>query len=322
MKWWSCVTAVVLVAAAACSPRVPGTRSSGAPRLPTHIRIGAKEANRVTIRKVPFEEYVQATVLSEFAPPAGDSATVERMLEVQAVIARTYALAQLGRHGADGFDLCSTTHCQLYDPSRLRTSRWAPQSKEAVEQTAGRVLWFDGAAAFVVFHADCGGRTSRADDVWGGVGRPYLTSILDDGPAEGAHSAWKYEATRADVLRALNTDPRTRVGVRLERLQVLERDSAGRVERIALHGASERIVRGEDIRGVLSAAFGARSIRSTWFDVRQVGQAFVFEGRGFGHGVGLCQAGALARIRAGQKLSTILQTYFPGTKIVALRPTR
>jgi len=63
-------------------------------------------------------------------------------------------------------------------------------------------------------------------------------------------------------------------------------------------------------------------MRSTWFDVRQVGQAFVFEGRGFGHGVGLCQAGALARIRAGQKLSTILQTYFPGTKIVALRPTR
>jgi stage II sporulation protein D len=320
MKWWSCVPAVVLVAAAACSPpAVPGTRSSGAPQLPAHIRIGAKEGNRVTIRKVPFEEYVQATALSEFAPPAGDAATVERMLEVQAIIARTYALAQLGRHGADGFDLCSTTHCQLYDPSRLQTSRWAAQSNDAVQQTAGRVLWYDGAAASAVFHADCGGRTSRADDVWGGVGRPYLTSILDDGPAERAHSAWKYEATRTAVLRALNADPRTRVGVRLEGLQVMERDGAGRIERIALHGASERIVRGEEVREVLSAAFGARSIRSTRFDVAPLGQTFVFEGRGFGHGVGLCQAGALARIRAGQKLSTILQTYFPGTKIVTLR---
>jgi stage II sporulation protein D len=320
MKWWSCVTAVVLVADAGCSPpAVPGRRSSGALQLPAHIRIGAKEGNRVTIQKVPFEEYVQATVLSEFAPPAGDPSTVERMLEVQAVIARTYALAQLGRHGADGFDLCTTTHCQLYDPSRLRTSRWAPQSKDAVEQTSGRVLWFDGAAASVLFHADCGGRTSRADEVWGGVGRPYLTSILDDGPAERAHSSWKYEATRADLLRALNADPRTRVGVRLDALQVMERDGAGRAERIALHGASERIVRGEEVREVLSAAFGARSIRSTRFDVARLGQTFVFEGRGFGHGVGLCQAGALARIRAGQKLPSILQTYFPGTKIVTLR---
>ena len=59
-------------------------------------------------------------------------------------------------------------------------------------------------------------------------------------------------------------------------------------------------------------------MRSTWFDVERRGQTFVFEGRGFGHGVGLCQAGALARIRAGRKLPAILQTYFPGTKIVTL----
>ena len=78
-------------------------------------------------------------------------------------------------------------------------------------------------------------------------------------------------------------------------------------------------MRGEELREVLSTAFGARAVRSTWFTVGRLGQAFVFEGRGFGHGVGLCQAGALARLRAGQKLPAILQTYFPGTKIVTLR---
>lgn len=320
MKGPSLILAIVLASTAACSSPGPrGILPSGVPRLPAYLRIGTKDGNRVTIRKVPFEEYVQATALSEFAPASGDPATVERMLEIQAVIGRTYALAHLGRHSADGYDLCSTTHCQLYQPSRTRTSRWAPQSAAAVRETAGRVLWFDGAAASALFHADCGGRTSRADDVWVGTGRPYLVSISDDGPAKDAHSSWKYEATRAGVLHALDADPRTRVGARLDGVQVLERDEAGRAERVALHGSIERIVRGEELREVLSAAFGARSVRSTWFDVARHGQTFVFAGRGFGHGVGLCQAGALARLRAGQKVPAVLQTYFPGTKIVTLR---
>ncbi len=320
MKWPACLLIPVLLSAAACSaPASRSTLPSGLPRLPASIRIGVKEGNRVTIRKVPFERYVQATMLSEFAPASGDPAALERMFEVQAVIARTYALAHLGRHAADGYDLCSTTHCQLYEPPRIQTSRWAPLSTEAVRHTAGRVLWFDGGAASALFHADCGGRTSRADDVWAGTGRPYLVSLVDDGPAEGAHASWTYEAPRAAVLRAVNADTRTRVGARLDGVQVLERDSAGRAEQIALHGASERIVRGEELREALSAAFGARSVRSTWFDVVRRGPAFVFEGRGFGHGVGLCQAGALARIRAGQNVAVVLQTYFPGTQLVTLR---
>ncbi len=75
--------------------------------------------------RVPLEEDVRGTILSEFAPPSGDPADVERMLEVQAVIARTYATAHVGRHQRDGYDLCSTTHCQLYQPGRLKTSSWA-----------------------------------------------------------------------------------------------------------------------------------------------------------------------------------------------------
>ena len=320
MKWPACLLIPPLLWTAACSaPASRSTLPSGLPRLPGSIRIGVREGNRVTIRKVPFEQYVQGAMLSEFAPAAGDPATIERMLEVQAVMARTYALAHPGRHAADGYDLCSTTHCQFYEPSRIQTSRWASLSFEAVRQTSGRVLWFDGGAASALFHADCGGHTSRAGDVWGGTGRPYLVSLVDDGPAEGAHVNWKYEASRAALLSALNADARTRVGTRLDDLQILERDDAGRAERIALHGASERIVRGEELREVLAAAFGARSVRSTWFNVARLGPTFVFEGRGFGHGVGLCQAGALARIRAGQKVPMVLQTYFPGTRLVTLR---
>jgi stage II sporulation protein D len=188
-----------------------------------------------------------------------------------------------------------------------------------VRQTAGEVLWFDGAMASALFHADCGGRTSSASDVWGGSEQPYLVSVADDGPAEAAHATWRYEAARSAVLAALNKDARTRAGSRLDGLQVLERDRAGRIERIAIHGAEERIVRGEALREVLGQTLGARTIRSTWFDVRRTGGTFVFEGRGFGHGVGLCQAGALARVRAGDKLTAILQRYYPGTKLMRVR---
>ena len=120
---------------------------------------------------VPLEDYVEATILSEFAPANGDPATVERMLEVQALLGRTYAVGHLGRHAREGYDVCDRTHCQLYQPGRLTTSRWAPQGADAVRRTASQVLWFDGAPALAVYHADCGGRTSAAAEVWGGTVR-------------------------------------------------------------------------------------------------------------------------------------------------------
>jgi stage II sporulation protein D len=309
----------LLLCASCSAPATRATLPSARAQEPAYIRVGVKEGNRITIRKVPLETYVQATILSEFAPASGDPAVIERMLEVQAVIGRTYAVAHLNRHGTDGFDVCATTHCQLFEPSRLTTSRWAPQAAEAIKRTTATVLWYGGGPADALFHADCGGRTSRADDVWSGAGRPYLVSVTDDGPATGSHAMWRYEANEAALLTALNKDPRTNVGASLRGIQILERDEVGRAERVALHGATEHIVRGEELRDVLSQTFGARSIKSTWFEVQRNGRSFTFEGRGFGHGVGLCQAGALARVRAGTNLTAVLQQYFPGTKLITLR---
>jgi stage II sporulation protein D len=307
------------MAASACSGQ--GSRAGlpdGAPTAPAELRVGTTAGGKLTIRAVPLERYVEAAILSEFAPASGDADTVERMMEVQAVITRTYAIGHLGRHAREGYDVCDRTHCQLFQPARLTSSRWAPQAAEAVRRTESEVLWFDGAPALAVYHADCGGRTSAAADVWGGTLRPYLVSREDDGPAADAHASWRYEATRADVQAALNGDPRTRVGRRFDGIEIVERDASGRAERIALHGAEERLVRADALREVLAGVFGARTIRSTWFEVKRDQGRMVFEGRGFGHGVGLCQAGALARIRAGAKLPGVLERYFPGTRLVTL----
>jgi stage II sporulation protein D len=279
------------------------------------LRVQVREGGNLVIREVPLEEYVAATAIAEAHPDAGDDRLAERVFEVQAVIARTYALSNRGRHAKDGFDLCSTTHCQVYDPGRLAASRWTATARDAVSRTAGEVLWFGSAPAHALFHADCGGHTSNASAVWGGPAPAYLAGSRDGGPAGSAHLEWNFETTAAALRRALDADARTDVGARLDRIEVAGRDAAGRAEMITLRGARTFVVRGEVFRDAVTRALGVKSIRSTLFTVKKSKNGFVFSGKGYGHGVGLCQAGALARLRAGASVEQVLLFYFPGTTL-------
>ena len=262
--------------------------------LPADIRVQFVEDGQTVVATVPLERYVEATILSEFAPAAGDVDSVQRMYQVQAIISRTYAVANLGRHASEGFDLCSTTHCQLYQPGRLQTSRWAPYAAEAVRQTAAGVLWYRGAPASALFHADCGGHTSSDGDVWGGLPHPYLAGVADDGPAAGAHASWRFDTTVAAAARALDADARTRVDGRFDGFDIVERDAAGRAERIAIRGREPRIVRGEE----LPSCRGRSATRDPehQFEVKAADR-LIFEGRGFGHASD--SVTRVARSRAG-----------------------
>ena len=319
VRW---VLAVLVIAAAtlvvaSCAPgpvRVGVPGASGRTR-PVVLRVQVREGQRLVVREVPLEDYVAATALSEVHPDVADAGVAERMYEVQSVIARTYAIANRGRHANDGFDLCSTTHCQLYEPARLTTSRWATAARAASQQTSGEVLWYADATARAVYHADCGGRTSAATSVWGGPGAIYLSGAKDDGPAANAHTEWTVEITLDNLRTALNSDPRTEVGAKLEAVEVAARDDAGRAEKVLLRGSRTYVVRGEIFRDVVTRRLGARTVKSTMFSVKKVRGGFAFTGRGFGHGVGLCQAGALARLRAGASPEDVLRHYYPGTSL-------
>jgi stage II sporulation protein D (peptidoglycan lytic transglycosylase) len=281
------------------------------------VRVQTVERGAAVVRTVPLEDYVETTIISEFAPAAGEMSTVERMLEVQAIISRTYAVSHASRHGRDGFDFCSTTHCQLYDPGRLKTSRWSAAAAEAIARTSGIVLWYGDAPAEAVFHSDCGGRTSAAVDVWGGPDPPYLRSVKDD-VRDDAHTRWTFDVDTRALLAVLNADVRTRVGTRLDRIEVTERDEVGRARRVRIRGRDDRVVRGEDFREVVTRGLGVRTLRSTWFEVKSRHGTFEFKGRGYGHGVGLCQNGAVARLDKGATVREVLAKYFPGTKVVLL----
>jgi len=271
------------------------------------------EGSAVVVRDVPLEQYVETAILSEVSPDPSDGAIADRVFEVQAIIARTYAAANAGRHAAEGFDLCSTTHCQLYEPARLRTSRWTASAHEAARRTEGALVWFGDQPAQVVFHADCGGHTSDAAAVWGGAGVPYLVAAPD--ACQTGRSDWTFEASAAAVRTALNADARTAVGAALDGIDVAGRDAAGRAELVALRGSRTFVVRGEVFRDAITRALGVKSVKSTLLFVKRTGDRFVFSGRGYGHGVGLCQAGAQARIRGGATTEDVLHHYFPGTKI-------
>ncbi|MGH9371078.1 MAG: SpoIID/LytB domain-containing protein [Vicinamibacterales bacterium] len=314
---WLVATVAVATLAAACAGGLRRETPRGpAAKAPGHLRIRLTDG---AVRRVALEEYVRGTIISEFAPAAGDPSTVSRMLEVQAVIARSYAIANLTRHSREGFNLCSTTHCQLYQPARLKTSTWARAAAGAAQRTSGMVLWHGGSAATALYHADCGGHTSGDGEVWGGAAHPYLVAVADDGPARTAHAAWRFEVEEARLVSALNADGKTRVGRQLKGIAILERDRGGRARLVALRGTRDPLVRGEELRLALSRAFGPKAIRSTRFDVTQSGSTYVFTGQGFGHGVGLCQAGALARLRAGARPDQVLARYYPGTQLVVLR---
>jgi len=273
------------------------------------------------ITPVSLEDYVVAASLSEVTPIGDLPEVVDRIYDVQAVVARTYAVAHLGRHRSEGFDFCDGTHCQVYEPGRRRTSRFAAAAAAAASRTSGQILMFEGRAADALFHSDCGGRTAAASAVWGGAPVAYLQAIVDDVP-QGAHRTWRVAVGVNDLRAALNADPRTEVGKSLAAIDVVTRDDSGRAAAVSVRGEHSAAVKGDLLRTVLNRTLGERALQSTLFSVTRQAGAFVFEGVGFGHGVGLCQRGAMARARRGETLRDILSTYYPGARFSGrnLRP--
>ncbi len=213
---------VGLLAVAACvAPRMPAAAPAIAVPATVRVRVGT------AVRVVPLEEYVAGSAVSEVSPTTVPAAAAKRIFEVQAVLARTYAAAHAGRHAREGFDLCDATHCQLYEPDRLRTSRFADMAREATAATAGLVLTFGNRLADALYHADCGGHTASGEAVWGGAPEAYLHGVRDQ--VSGlTHTTWTLDRAPDELRRALARDARTDVGRRLDSIRVARRVASDR----------------------------------------------------------------------------------------------
>jgi stage II sporulation protein D len=270
------------------------------------LRVKVLSEDRVAT--LSLEDYVLGVLSVE--------ASVEDELEAlkaQAVVSRTYALKNAGRHAGEGFDLCSNTHCQQYagDDSRV-----TEKMRRAVADTAGEVLIdSNGQPADTYFSAACGGYTANFESLWGTRGPGYLRGVRDDDCATMPNRDWTDEIPAMQLAKALASDPLTDAGRTIDDIVVTRRDRTGRAEFIAIEGQRRRQVRGWEFKLVVGRALGWNVLKSSRFSARRSGSRFIFQGTGFGHGLGLCQNGSHVMARRGGKFEQILDKYFPGARI-------
>jgi len=186
------------------------------------VRVGSPGTGGVSV--LPIEVYVARVLAGEAAPNTPDGA-----LQALAIAARTYTIVNAGRHDREGFDVCDTTHCQVY---RAAT----PATRRAVLASAGLVLTYNGTPAEVFYSASCGGHTERASEVWAtGNQFPYLLGVDDD--VHEGDPVWTLERSLDEVRDAV-----VRLGLRGRRLKDLRvdvRSGSGRVHAVADQGAEQ-----------------------------------------------------------------------------------
>src|SRR6185436_578805 len=163
----------------------------------------------------------------------------------------------------------------------------------------------------VFYSASCGGRTEIPSAVWPGhEDPPYMPSQPDDA-CMGAPE-WTAELESADLVRSLRA-----AGFRgeLRDFRVLTRDVSGRAARLRLAGMMPEEISGQDLRAVVGRTLGWQHIKSAAFELERSGDRYRFEGRGYGHGVGMCVIGSVNMAAAGRSATEILNKYFPGLDI-------
>jgi stage II sporulation protein D len=263
-------------------------------------------------RTVKFEDYVRGVVAAE-----GSMETEPDALKALAIAVRTYALKNLGRHARDGYDFCNSTHCERYRSVDLESGGYvSPLILDAVEATQGEILRDqNNELADSYFSASCGGATANMTTLWGGSSPPYLRGVRDEYCASEAHASWTDTISQTQLLKALQTDPRTNVGERLLNVSVLRTDASGRAELIALEGNRRVTIKGWDFKIIVGRALGWNLLKSSHFEITRSGSNFIFRGRGFGHGLGLCQEGAHVMAERGANYRQILTKYFPSTHV-------
>ena len=297
---------------------------SASPRLP--VSASAVRVHLVhddVTQEMSLENYVLGVLRTE-----GSMEREPEALKALAIAIRTYAVKNRGRHAKDGYDFCSTTHCQRFGVRSPRVSKGSvtdlalPDGRAsdrlvaAAKATEGQVLLDDhGQPADVYFGASCGGETANLGTLWGVSPPEYLRGVRDEYCLSAPHATWTDVITRADLLRALQSDARTDIGSRLDQVVVNKRDETGRAEFITLDGEHRKTVRGWDFKIIVGRVLGWNVLKSSRFEVARVGANFVFHGSGFGHGLGLCQEGAHVMAARGLSYTRILEKYFPGTSL-------
>ena len=279
-----------------------------------HLRAGGRDGEIDVVLTLPSERYVAAVLNAEAA--AGEPVQSLRAL---AILARTYALNGSHYSAAPGHltaELCDSTECQAMLPGSVSQA-----IEDAAQATAGETLLFGARRAEVFFSQNCGGSTEDAGAVWPNLrGVPYLRSHADPYCVRRNSAAWHAEVTLAEFAEIAKAEG-WRVPANIVGARVAERSASHRALRVVFVGGNgvTAIVSASALRFGIGRALGWDRVRSDAYEVAVRNGVLVFDGRGHGHGVGLCQEGAAEMAAEGKDAREILAFYFPGTAVRILR---
>jgi len=277
------------------------------------------------INSLPVEQYIRSVVPAEIGPL---ELNYLEALKAQAVACRSYALSMMERNRNFAFDLVADTGDQVYKGMASET----PEADRAVAETTGECLTYQGRAVPAFYHSTCGGRTAEPEEVWGlqfARDNPYLKSVKDGDRDQGSRwYSWKVAWTRQELLESLRKTLPSVVSLtpddigEPQDIEVMEQGPSGR--NVLLKVTTEKRVlqiTGDRIRRVLRQPDGSM-LPSTWFSLKVErkpgGATIIAQGRGFGHGLGMCQTGAKARAGHGDSYRSILNAYYRKVKIVRM----
>jgi stage II sporulation protein D len=240
------------------------------------------------VNEVELNKYIKGVIESEI----GNVKNAE-LLKVQAVISRTYALKHLDRHKVEGAQLCDMVHCQVYHGK----NRFNKEISAAVDSTHYEVIIDqDSNLIEAVFHANCGGLTVHSEDIWSKP-RTYLKSVIDTFCITEKQANWTKEIDKQKWVNYLSAKTKeTQVPFAF-------------VSENRLNFLPSCTVSTKDLRETFN-------LRSTYFSVEETDDKVILRGKGFGHGVGMCQEGAIRMANLGKHYHEIIHFYYCDVSIV------
>lgn len=254
----------------------------------------SNKVNILIINKIDIEKYITGVIESE----GGSYAPLE-FYKAQAILIRTYAIKNMLRHSSNGFSLCDGTHCQAYKGK----SRLNSQIYEAARVTKGKVLADNNNNLIITpYHSNCGGVTSNASEVWQ-KNLPYLAAIRDPFCTQSRNATWEKRISVAKWENYL-------------RKNGIFTQNARSDQYVFSQFTRKKFYKFANQKILLTKIRDDWNLKSTFFSIKSDKNTLVLKGKGFGHGVGLCQEGAIEMAKVGYTYPDILHFYYKNVKVV------
>ncbi len=265
-------------------------------RIAGTVAVHLRDDGLVLVNRLPLEDYLVATVGSEMPRTFPKEA-----LRAQAVAARTFAMQRKMAHSGEAVHLRSTTLDQVYGG----LARESPETRQAVQATAGEVLVFRRQPIEAFFFSSCNGTTRDPSPVFG-ADYPYLKSVPCPYCRLNQPGVWSLTLSLSALRKRLG-------GLAVQSMHLSERLPDGRPRDVWIEPAHKALS-----PEALRRAIGYTALKSADFEVECDGRACHFHGAGYGHGVGMCQWGAQGMALEGKSYRDILAHYYPGAELKKL----